>query len=276
MAVPLYIIRLTQEIDAGNRASYEKLKQLAKTNPDAKRVLKTVKEPPAPARQPPKYATQAQPDTLEQTIEKARNGDAAALTSLKKKADYEDAKAQYALGCVYRDSDPEQARKWFIRSASLDDSKQQLVKMASEGDAKAIEWVKQNTGATVTTPKRGSALQVGQATQRDDLGYYKPPTKHSEPRIGDVYRLNDALLQTGQKNTYVVIINKKGKFVTVATITQDNGRHKCVMLLEPMYAGLTGRNVYVIRDADKQIMSSALMQYRGTLSPRDMENLGLH
>ena len=39
MAVPLYIIRLTQEIDAGNRTSYEKPKQLAKTNADAKRSM---------------------------------------------------------------------------------------------------------------------------------------------------------------------------------------------------------------------------------------------
>ncbi|MBO7204831.1 MAG: hypothetical protein J6V08_00200 [Candidatus Methanomethylophilaceae archaeon] len=274
MAVPLYIIRLTQEIDAGNRASYEKLKQLAKTNPDAKRVLKTVKEPPSPARQVPKVATNTQPDTIEQTIEKAKKGDAAALASLKKKADYEDAKAQYGLGCVFLESDPEQARKWFIRSSSLESSKTALIQMAKGGDAKAMEWVKQHTGALPA--KKVTNTYVGQATQRDDLGYYKPPTKHSEPRIGDVYRLNDAMLQTGQKNTYVVIMNKKGKFVTVATVSQDNGRHKCVLLLEPMYAGLTGRNVYVIVDSDRQIMSSALMQYRGTLSPRDMENLGLH
>lgn len=275
MAVPLYIIRLTQEIDAGNRASYEKLKQLAKTNADAKRVLKTVKEPPAPARMAPKVAAQVQPDTLEQTIEKARNGDAAALASLKKKADYEDAKAQYGLGCVYLASDPDQARKWFIRSSSLDQSKEELVKMAKAGDVKANEWLKENSGS-LPIRRTSSSIQVGQATQRDDLGYYKPPTKHSEPRIGDVYRLNDAMLQTGQKNTYVVIKNKKGKFVTVANIANDNGRHKCVLLLEPMYAGLTGRNVYVVMDADRQIMSSALMQYRGSLSPRDMENLGLH
>ena len=274
MAVPLYIIRLTQEIDAGNRASYEKLKQLAKTNADAKRVLKTVKEPPAPAKQAPKFAAQPKADTLEQTIEKAKNGDAAALASLKKKADYEDAKAQYGLGCVHLESNPDEARKWFIRSSSLDLSRDALIKMATGGDAKALEWVKQQNCPMPV--RKTSSIQVGQATQRDDLGYYKPPTKHSEPRIGDVYRLNDALLQTGQKNTYVVIKNKKGKFVTVATVSNDNGRHKCALLLEPMYAGLTGRNVYVIMDADKQIMSSALMQYRGSLSPRDMENLGLH
>lgn len=273
MAVPLYIIRLTQEIDDGNRASYEKLKQLAKTNPDAKRVLKTVKEPPAPPKIPPKVAAQIKPDTAEETVAKAKNGDPQSIALLRKKAGYEDIKAQSALGCALESSDPDEAVKWFIKSSSLEESKLGIARLAAGGNEKAKEWM-QGTPETIVSKR--APISMGPISQRDDLGYYKPPTKHSEPRIGDVYRLNDAMLQTGQKNTYVVIMNKKGKFVSVATITQEKGRHKCQLLSEPMYAGLTGRNVYVILDSDRQIMSGALMQYRGSLSPRDMESLNLH
>ncbi len=273
MAVPLYIIRLTQEIDEGNRASYEKLKQLAKTNPDAKRVLKTVKEPPAPSKIPPKVAAQIKQDTAEETAAKAKQGDAQSIAVLRKKAGYEDIKAQCALGCALESADPDEAVKWFIKSSSLEDSRLGIARLAMKGNEKAKEWM---SGSPEPVVSKRAPIVMGQTSQRDELGYYKPPTKHSEPKIGDVYRLNDVMLQTGQKNTYVVVMNKKGKFITVATITGDKGRHKCQLLAEPMYAGLTGKNVYVILDANRQIMSGALMQYRGSLSPRDMEALNLH
>ena len=49
MAVALRIIRLTQRIDEGDYDAYLQLKALAKTDPDARRVLKTVREPAKPA-----------------------------------------------------------------------------------------------------------------------------------------------------------------------------------------------------------------------------------
>lgn len=49
MAVSLRIIKLTREIDEGSYQAYEQLKALARTDPDVKRVLKTVKEPKSPS-----------------------------------------------------------------------------------------------------------------------------------------------------------------------------------------------------------------------------------
>lgn len=131
MAVSLRIIKLTREIDEGSYQAYEQLKALARTDPDAKRVLKTVKEPKKPVSREIKVAPVQKPDTPEQTAEKARTGDAAAIAQLRKKAEYEDIKAQNALGLALMQSDPEEARKWLIRSAKMPESMEALRKMAT-------------------------------------------------------------------------------------------------------------------------------------------------
>ena len=56
---------------------------------------------------------------------------------MRKKAEYEDIKAQNALGLALMQSDPEEARKWLIRSAKMPESMEALRKMATQGDAKA-------------------------------------------------------------------------------------------------------------------------------------------
>ena len=111
MAVPLHIIRLTMEIDKGNRQAYDQLKALARTNEDARRVLRTVKEPPKPAKPQVKTAPVKKPDTPEQTAEKAKAGDAASIAQLRKKAEYEDIKAQNALGLALLRTDPDEAQE---------------------------------------------------------------------------------------------------------------------------------------------------------------------
>ena len=88
MAVQLRIIRLTKAIDEGNHAAYEQLKAVAKTDPDARRVLKTVKEPPKPVTRATRVPEPPKPDTHEQTVTKAQKGDASAIAQLRKKADY--------------------------------------------------------------------------------------------------------------------------------------------------------------------------------------------
>ena len=253
MAVPLHIIRLTMEIDKGNRQAYDQLKALARTNEDARRVLRTVKEPPKPAKPPVKTAPVSRPDTPEQTAEKAKAGDAASIAQLRKKAEYEDIRAQNALGLALLRTDPDEARKWLIRSAKMPESVEALRRMAASGDTEAKKWL----------------------DAQDELGYYKPPTKHSKPRIGDVFRLNDAILNTGQKNSMVLIKEMKGDFVTAWTVTREPGRHKAVKLIDPSLAGFASAQVYVLTDTDRVLRKDSLAEYRGSLGPRDIAQFRL-
>lgn len=273
MAVSLRIIRLTQRIDEGDRNAYDQLKALAKTDPDAKRVLRTVKEPPKPVMNRVKVAPQPKPDTPQQTAEKAKAGDQASLAALRKRAEYEDAAAQSALGLALISSDPEEARKWLIRSANLAESREALHRMAGKGDEKAKAWLEEHERKEAEPkPRRGDDIQ---APVRDELGYYRPPTRHSKPRIGDVYRLNDAKLQTGRKNTTVVIKEMKGDFVKAWEVTREPGKRKCVKLIEPSLAGFASPSVYVLTDLDKVLRKDALAEYRGSLGPRDVKQFRL-
>ena len=200
MAVSLRIIKLTMAIDNGDHRAYEQLKALARTDEEARRVLRTVKEPPKPASKPPvKVAPPPKQDTPEQTAEKARAGDKAALAQLRKRAEYEDIKAQSALGLALLQTDPDEARKWLIRSSKMPESAEALRRMAAKGDAKAKEWVEAQSKPAQKPLPKGMSQQYQQPV-RDELGYFKPPTKHSKPRIGDVFRLNDAVLNTGDRN----------------------------------------------------------------------------
>ena len=259
MAVPLHIIRLTMEIDKGNRQAYDQLKALARTNEDARRVLRTVKEPPKPAKPPVKTAPVNRPDTPEQTAEKAKAGDAASIAQLRKKAEYEDIRAQNALGLALLRTDPDEARKWLIRSAKMPESVEALRRMAASGDAEAKKWL--DAQEMPAEPKRKPIAQ--EMPKRDELGYYKPPTKHSKPRIGDVFRLNDAILNTGQKNSMVLIKEMKGDFVTAWTVTREPG------------AGFASAQVYVLTDTDRVLRKDSLAEYRGSLGPRDIAQFRL-
>ena len=273
MAVSLRIIRLTMAIDNGDHRAYEQLKALARTDEEARRVLRTVKEPPKPASKPPvKVAPQPKPDTPEQTAEKARTGDAAALAQLRKRAEYEDVKAQSALGLALLGSDPEEARKWLIRSSKLPESAEALRRMATKGDAKAKEWVDSQSKPAAKPAQRGMSQQQ---PVRDDLGYFKPPTKHTKPRIGDVFRLNDAILNTGQKNSMVLIKEMKGDYVKAWTVTREPGKSKGVLLIEPSLAGFASPKVYVLTDTDRVLRKDALAEYRGSLGPKDIEQFRL-
>ena len=273
MAVSLYIIRLTKEIDEGNRASYDKLKALAKTDPDAKRVLRTVKEPPKPATQSIKVAPAPKPDTFEKTVEKAGSGDGAAIALLRKKAEYEDIKAQHSLGIMLMDKDPDEAFKWLKRSSKMPESQEAIRRLASKGNAKAEAWVKEQKDPPAPMYRGKPLAPTGPKT--DDLGYIRPPSKHTKPKIGEVYRINDALLQTGQKNTMVLIKEMKGDFVTVWTVTREPGKHKCAKLIEPWLAGFPTSSVYVLTDVERTYKKNVLVEYRGTLGANDIKQFRL-
>lgn len=269
MAVPLRIIRLTMAIDEGDHRAYEQLKALARTDPDARRVLRTVREPPRPASKAPAVGTPPapKPETTEQTAERARSGDAAAIASLRKRAEYEDSAAQSALGLALVRSDPDEARKWLIRSHRVPESMEALRRMASSGNAEARKWLEEQEGtAKAATESR---------PVRNELGYYKPPTKHTNPRIGDVFRLNDAKLNTGVTNSMVVIKEKKGEYVTVWTVTRDPGKRKGVMLLEPSLAGFATAQIYVLTDTDRVLRKDGLAEYKGSLGPKDIQQFRL-
>lgn len=271
MAVPLRIIRLTMAIDEGDHRAYEQLKALARTDPDARRVLGTVKEPPRPAAPVVKRPPEAKAETPEQTAERARTGDGDAIAKLRKRAEYEDTAAQSALGLALLRTDPDEARKWLIRSSRVPESMAALRRMASSGDTEAARFVKEQEAPK---PKRVRG-EPEDAPVRDDLGYYKPPTKHTTPRIGDVYRLNDAKLGTGQTNSMVLIKEKRGDFVTAWTVTREPGRHKAVRLIEPSLAGFASPAVYVLTDTDRVFRKDSLAEYRGTLGPKDIKQFRL-
>ena len=274
MAVPLRIIKLTMAIDNGDHRAYEQLKALARTDPDAKRVLRTVKEPPKPASVKPvmKAPPAPKPVTTQQAADKARSGDAAAIATLRKRAEYEDTAAQSALGLALLQTNPDEARKWLLKSSKVPESAEALRRMAANGDAEAKRWVESQVTGTAPRPRNPEAAN---APVRDDLGYYRPPTKHTTPRIGDVYRLNDAKMNTGLTNSMVLIKEKKGEFVTAWTVTREPGRHKAVKLLEPSLAGFASVNVYVLTDTDRVMRKDMLAEYRGTLGPRDIKQFRL-
>ena len=275
MAVSLRIIKLTMAIDNGDHRAYEQLKALARTDEEARRVLRTVKEPPKPASKPPvKVAPPPKADTPEQTAEKARSGDMAALAQLRKRAEYEDVKAQNALGLALLQTDPDEARKWLIRSSKMPESAEALRRMAAKGDAKAREWVEAQSKPAQKPVPKGMSQQYQQPV-RDELGYFKPPTKHSKPRIGDVFRLNDAVLNTGDKNAMVLIKEMKGDYVTAWTVTREPGRRKGVLLIDPSLAGFASPKVYVLTDTPRVLRKDALAEYRGSLGPRDIEQFRL-
>ena len=273
MAVQLRIIRLTKAIDEGNHAAYEQLKALAKTDPDARRVLKTVKEPPKPVTRATRIPEPPKPDTHEQTVTKAQKGDAAAIAQLRKKADYEDIKAQNALGMLLLESDPDEARKWLIRSAKLPESMDALRSMAVKGDEKALKWLAENEGSK--NPIRPKYAMDVREPVRDELGYIRPPVKHKNPKIGDIFRLNDAKLQTGKKNSMVLIKEMKGNFVTVWSVTFDPGRYVCTRIIEPSLAGFARSNVYVITETTKVYSKDSLLEYRGSLGELDIKQFRL-
>ena len=273
MAVALRIIRLTQRIDEGDYDAYLQLKALAKTDPDARRVLKTVREPAKPASRTVKVAPQPNVDTPKQVEEKAKGGDQAAIAQLRKRAEYEDSAAQSALGIALMKTDAEEARKWLIRSWKVQESMDALRRMAASGDVKAAAFVEEHTGDMPSPRARRMAAE--DQPVRDELGYYKPPTRHTKPRIGDVYRLNDAKLQTGQKNSMVLIKEMKGDFVTTWTVTREPGRHKAVLLLDPSLAGFASPKVYVLTDVDRVFRKDSLAEYRGSISPRDVKQFNL-
>lgn len=273
MAVSLYIMRLTREIDEGNHASYMKLKALAKTDKDAKRVLATVREPPRPPVNPRMVAPQVKPDTAEQTVEKAGKGDAAAIALLRKKAEYEDIKAQNALGLLLMDSDPDEARKWLMRSGKMQESVDALAKMANSGDEEAKKWLEANSGAKTIVKRNTSYGSRGPVT--DELGYVRPPVKHKMPKIGDIYRLNDAKLQTGLKNSVVLIKSMKGDYVTVWSVTTDPRGRRAYRLNEPWVAGFASPNVFVVTETEKVYKKDSLLEYRGSLGRSDVDQLHL-
>ena len=273
MAASLRIIRLTMAIDNGDHRAYEQLKALARTDEEARRVLRTVKEPPKPAAKPPvKVAPAPKQDTPEQTAEKARTGDAEAIAKLRKRAEYEDIKAQGALGLALMKSDPDEARRWLIRSAKLPESMEALRRMAASGDAKAKEWLDEQSKPV---PPKSRSLPSQQLPVRDDLGYVKPPTKHSKPRIGDVYRLNDAKLGTGVTNSMVLIKEMKGDYVTAWTVSREPGKRRSVQLIDPSLAGFASPKVYVLTDTERVLRKDSLAEYRGSIGPRDIAQFGL-
>ena len=163
MAVALRIIRLTQRIDEGDYDAYLQLKALAKTDPDARRVLKTVREPAKPASRTVKVAPQPKVDTPKQVEEKAKGGDQAAIAQLRKRAEYEDSAAQSALGIALMKTDAEEARKWLIRSWKVQESMDALRRMAASGDAKAAAFVEEHTGDTPSPRARRMADRASSA-----------------------------------------------------------------------------------------------------------------
>lgn len=273
MAVSLYIIRLTREIDEGNHASYMKLKALARTDKDARRVLATVREPPRHSVNPKTVASPSLPDTAEQTVEKAGRGDATAIALLRKKADYEDIKAQHALGMLLIETEPDEARKWFIRSSKMQESMDALNRMASKGDREARKWLDDNSGHKDVVKR--NATYGSRGPVRDELGYVRPPVKHKMPRIGDIYRLNDAKLQTGLKNSVVLIKEMRGDYVTVWSVTSDPRGRRCICLIEPWVAGFASKDVYVLTEKESVYRKDSLLEYRGSLGRPDVEQFRL-
>mgnify|MGYP004619748601 CR=1 FL=1 len=272
MAVSLRIIKLTRQIDEGDHRAWEQLKALSKTDPDAKRVLKTVKEPAKPQSTVVKPAPKPAP-TREETAEKAKAGDSVSISALRKRAEYEDSAAQYDLAMALMESDPDEARKWLIRSCKSPDSMAALRTMAAKGDSKALDWLSSHEEKGMVprvTPKAEDRAPI-----RDELGYIRPPTSHKRCRIGDVYRINDAKLQTGQKNTMVLIKEMKGDFVTVYVVTREPGRHKSVRLQDPSIAGFASPYVYVLTDSSRVYRKDGLAEYRGSLSERDAKQFNL-
>lgn len=110
---------------------------------------------------------------------------------------------------------------------------------------------------------------------RDELGYVKPPTKHSKPRIGDVYRLNDAKLGTGVTNSMVLIKEMKGDYVTAWTVSREPGKRRSVQLIDPSLAGFASPRVYVLTDTERVLRKDSLAEYRGSIGPRDIAQFGL-
>lgn len=274
MAVSLHIIKLTRQIDEGDHRAYEQLKALAKVDPDAKRVLSTVKEPPkAPAKEI-KVAPPPKVDSHEDTVDKARGGDKASISQLRKRAEYEDAAAQCELGLILFDSDPAEARKWLTRSYKDPRSKEALRRMANSGDADAMRFLEEHAVES-NVPRSPSRMPDPDAPVRDDLGYVRPPTRHNRCRIGDVYRINDTKLQTGMRNSTVLIKEVRGDFITALTVTKEPGKAECVRLMDPSLAGFASSYVYVLTAVPKVYKKDGLAEYRGTLSDRDAKQLRL-
>lgn len=273
MAVALRIIRLTQRIDEGDHDAYDQLKALAKTDPDARRVLKTVREPAKPAPRMVKMPERKPEETFDQIAARAKEGDEQAISSLRRRAEYEDIKAQFALAEALASSNPDEARGWYIRSSKFPESREALRRMAARGDQEAKRWIDANerTGMVPGTRPKNEC----RPPERDDLGYIRPPSSHKRCRIGDVYRINDAKLQTGQKNTMVLIKEMKGDFVTVWTVTREPGKHKAVKLIDPSLAGFASPNVYVITEATRVYRKDGLAEYRGSLGERDIKQFRL-
>ena len=276
MAVSLRIIRLTMAIDNGDHRAWEQLKALARTDEEARRVLRTVKEPPKPASKPPvKVAPPPKADTPEQTERKAREGDAAAIAQLRKRAEYEDIRAQSALGLALMKSDPDEARRWLLRSSKLPESAEALRRLAASGDAGAKAWVDSQSGQGPTSKPRPRPGADPQVPVRDDLGYIKPPTRHSKPRIGDVYRLNGRVLGTDRSENMVLIKEMRGEYVTAWTVTREPGRRKAALLMDPSLAGFASAKVYVLTDSERVLRKDSLAEYRGSLGPRDIAQFRL-
>ena len=156
----------------------------------------------------------------------------------------------------------------------MPESAEALRRMAAKGDAKAREWVEAQSKPAQKPVPKGMSQQYQQPV-RDELGYFKPPTKHSKPRIGDVFRLNDAVLNTGDKNAMVLIKEMKGDYVTAWTVTREPGRRKGVLLIDPSLAGFASPKVYVLTDTPRVLRKDALAEYRGSLGPRDIEQFRL-
>lgn len=276
MAVSLRIIRLTMAIDNGDHRAWEQLKALARTDEEARRVLRTVREPPKPAAKPPvKVAHPPKQDTPQQTAEKARTGDEQAIASLRKRAEYEDVQAQSALGLALITKDPEEARKWLLRSSKVPESAEALRRMAASGDEQAKAWVESQKPAAPSSKPRPRPGADPQTPVRDDLGYIRPPSKHSKPKIGDVYRLNGRVLGIDKSENMVLIKEVKGEYVTAWTVTREPGKRRSVQLIDPSLAGFASAKVYVLTDSERVLRKDSLAEYRGSLGPRDIAQFRL-
>lgn len=141
--------------------------------------------------------------------------------------------------------------------------------MASKGDEEAKKWLESRS------PGQVKKKTDDQKPVMDDLGYFRPPTKHTIPKIGDVYRLNDAKMHTGKTNSLVLIKEKKGEYVTAWTVTREPGKGKSVMLLDPAVAGLATAKVFVLTDTDRVMHREMLAEYKGSLSTRDAKQFRL-
>lgn len=64
--------------------------------------------------------------------------------------------------------------------------------------------------------ERGTDRQeqaCGREAHQEQPQILQPPIKHTMPRISDVYRLNNAKMNTGQINSMIQIKEKKDKFI---------------------------------------------------------------